>query len=109
MHKKYVTKKSWGRARLGLDFLALAKRSIMPHEIQGAISICLETKSVKFQERRSVTPLAELLGPMVEIHADGSVDFIHPTARESVPLRDQFDHDAYRFQLPTPRTQPSFH
>lgn len=82
MNKKYVTKKSWGRARLGLDLLALAKRSIMPHEIQGAISICLDTKNVKFQERRSVTPLAELLGPMVEIHADGSVDFIHPTARE---------------------------
>ena len=82
MNMKYVLKKSWGRARLGLDLLALAKRSIMPQEIQGAISICLETKSVEFQERRSVTPLAELLGPMVEIHADGSVDFIHPTARE---------------------------
>ena len=82
MNMKYVPKKSWGRAKLGLDLLALAKRSIMPHEIQGAMSICLKTKSVKFQERRSVTPLAELLGPMVETHTDGSVDFIHPTARE---------------------------
>ena len=82
MNIKHVTKRSWGRARLGLDLLAVAKRPIMPHEIQGAMSICLETKSVKFQERRSVTPLAELLGPMVEIHTDGSVDFIHPTARE---------------------------
>ena len=83
MNMKYVTKKkSWERAKLGLYLLALAKRSIMPYEIQGAMSICLETKSIKFQERRSVTPLAELLGPMVEIHADGSVDFIHPTARK---------------------------
>ena len=82
MNMKYVKKKSWGRARLGLYLLALAKRPIMPHEIQGAMSICLESKSVKFQERRCVTPLAELLGPMVEIHTDGSIDFIHPTARE---------------------------
>ena len=62
--------------------LVMATRPLKTHEIQGALSICLEDGSINFEDRRSVTPLDELLGPIVEVHLDDSINFIHPTARE---------------------------
>lgn len=60
----------------------MATRPLTIHEVQGAFSICLENGSIDFENRRSVAPLDELLGPIVEVHLDGSINFIHPTARE---------------------------
>ena len=60
----------------------MATRPLRTHKIQGAFSIRLEDGSIDFENRRSVTPLDELLGPMIEIHLDDSINLIHPTARE---------------------------
>lgn len=82
MQRKNESKKRWNRAKLGLDMLTVATRSLKIHEIQGAFSINLEDGNINFEKRKSVTPLEDLLGPIVEVHADGSVNLIHPTARE---------------------------
>lgn len=82
MQKKNEPKRRWDRAKLGLDMLTIATRSLKIHEIQGAFSIRLEDGNINFEKRRSVTPLEDLLGPIVEVHIDGSVNLIHPTARE---------------------------
>lgn len=82
MQKKNQSKRRWDRAKVGLDILTVAARSLKDHEIQGALSIRLEDRSIDFEKRRSVIPLEELLGPLVEVHLDESVNFVHPTARE---------------------------
>ena len=82
MQKKNQPTRRWQRAKFGLDVLVMATRPLKTHEIQGALSICLEDGSINFEDRRSVTPLDELLGPIVEVHLDDSINFIHPTARE---------------------------
>ncbi len=82
MQKKNQLTKKWGRAKFGLDILVMATRPLGIHEIQGAFSICIENGSIDFENRKSVTPLDELLGPIVEVHPDSSINFIHPTAKE---------------------------
>ncbi len=82
MQKKGQPSKTWDRAKLALDLIVMAKRPVRTHDIQGALSICTQDESVKFEQRRSVKPLEELLGPIVEVHPDNSVTLVHPTARE---------------------------
>jgi len=82
MQKKNQSNRRWDRAKVGLDILTIAARPLKVHEIQGALSIRLEDKSIDFEKRRSVIPFRELLGPLVEVHLDDSVNFIHPIARE---------------------------
>ena len=76
--KKNQSKRRWDRAKVGLNILTTAMRSLKVQEIQGALSIHLEDKSVDFEKRRSVIPLEELLGPLVEVHSDDSVNFYPP-------------------------------
>lgn len=82
MRKKNQPKRRWIRAKAGLDILTMATRPLKAHELQGALSIHLEDKNIDFEKRKSIGGLEELLGPLVELHLDGSVNFIHPTARE---------------------------
>ena len=82
MKKRYHSSKRWDRAKTGLDILTMAVRPLKTHEIQGVLSIRLEDMSIDFEKRKSAVPLEELLGPLVEVHLDDSVNFIHPTARE---------------------------
>ena len=82
MRKKDQPKKRWDRTKLGLDALTMALRPLKVHELQGLLSIRREDRSIKFEERRTVIPIEELLGPMVEVQSDDTVSFIHPTARE---------------------------
>ncbi|KAF6218628.1 hypothetical protein HO133_005979 [Letharia lupina] len=82
MQKRNQPTRRWQRAKFGLDVLVMATRPLTIHEVQGAFSICLENGSIDFENRRSVAPLDELLGPIVEVHLDGSINFIHPTARD---------------------------
>ncbi|KAL6721442.1 hypothetical protein ACLMJK_000545 [Lecanora helva] len=72
----------WDRAKRGLDALAVATRPLKVHELQGMLSIRLEDRSIAFEARKARTPLEELLGPLIEIHRDRTVNFIHPTARD---------------------------
>lgn len=82
MQKKEHGGRTWERAKLALDLLVMATNPVKTNDIQGALSIRLDDRSIDFQGRRSVKPLEDLLGPLVEIHLDGSVNFVHPTARE---------------------------
>ena len=82
MQRKNQTTRKWQRAKFGLDILIMATRPLRIYELQGAFSICVEDGSIDFENRKSVTALDELLGPIVEIHLDDSVNFIHPTAKE---------------------------
>ena len=82
MQKKDPASKTWERAKLALDLIVMALRSVKAHEIHGALSICTQDSSVRFEQRKSVKPLGELLGPMVEVHTDDLVTLVHPTARE---------------------------
>jgi len=82
MQKKDHSKKRWDRAKLGLDFLKVATRPLKIHEIQGILTIRLDDRSIDFENRKTITPLEELLGPIVEVLVDDSVNFIHPTAKE---------------------------
>lgn len=82
MQKKDQASKTWQRAKLALELIVRAKGSVRTYDIQGALSICIQDRSVKFEQRRSVRPLEELLGPMVEVHSDNLVTLVHPTAKD---------------------------
>ena len=82
MQKKTQSDKRWERAKLGLDMLLTATRPLKTHEIQGILAIRLADSSLDFEKRRSVRPVAELLGPIVEVHKDESIHMIHPSAKE---------------------------
>ena len=82
MQKKDHASKTWERAKLALDLIVTATRSVKVHDLQGALSIRIEDRSIEYGQRRSVKPLDELLGPMVEIHPDDKVALVHPTAKE---------------------------
>ena len=82
LQKKNSSAKRWRRAKFGLDILATATRPLKIHEIQGAFLIHLEDESIDFKNRRLLTPIDELLGPIVEVHLDSSINFIHPTAKK---------------------------
>ena len=81
MQKNQATK-TWERAKLALDLIVMATRSVEIHDLQGALSICTQDGSINYGQRRSVKPLNELLGPMVEVHTDDKVALVHPTAKE---------------------------
>ncbi|KAL9043378.1 MAG: hypothetical protein Q9214_003434, partial [Letrouitia sp. 1 TL-2023] len=104
MRKKNQPKRRWLRAKAGLDILTMATRQLKAHELQGALSIHLEDRSIDFEKRKSVGGLEELLGPIVELHSDGSVNFIHPTARDFRPhlddaeIKDNVLRGDYAFQ-----------
>ena len=80
--QKVQTTKSWERAKLALDLIVMATRSVKIYDLQGALSISTQDGSIKYWQRRSVKPLDELLGPMVEVHPDDTVALVHPTAKE---------------------------
>ena len=80
--QKNQTTKTWERAKLALDLIVVATRSLKIHDLQGALSICTQDGSIKYGQRRSVKPFDELLGPMVEVHPDDRVALVHPTAKE---------------------------
>lgn len=82
MQKKDQASKTWTRAKLVLELVVMATRSLQMSDIQGALSICTQAGNVKFEERRLVKPLEEVVGPMVEVHPDDTVTLVHPTAKE---------------------------
>lgn len=78
---KHRSEKSRRRAKFILEIIASATRALRSHEIQGALSIRLDDHSIDFARRRAVDPLNDICGPIIEIHANGVVDMIHPTAK----------------------------
>jgi len=65
--------------------IALAKKDLQLHEINGALSINIELRNINFKARR-LRPSVEkqidnLCGVLVQIGSDDSVSFVHSTAR----------------------------
>lgn len=70
------------RAKLVLTLVTTSRRALYSHEIQGALAINLEEQNVNFENRHSRFPLDDLCGPIIQVHQNGIVDLIHPTAKE---------------------------
>jgi len=64
-----------------LSWIVCAKRPLKWQEIQGAVSIDLDTQTVDFDERRLSVDSKHLCGSLVEIRPGGVVDLVHLTAK----------------------------
>ena len=53
----------------------------MWHEIQGAISIDVGEKSLDFEAGQLRVDSKELCGSLIEVHPEGAIELVHPTAR----------------------------
>ena len=62
-------------------WLVFAKRPLKWREIQAAKSIDVDRQTVDFSERQLMDTAKEICGAFVEEHPDGTVDFIHLTAK----------------------------
>jgi len=65
-----------------LGLLVCAKRSLKWTEIQGAISIDLDTKIVDFDGRCFRADSKDLCGSLVEVRPGGIVELVHMTAKQ---------------------------
>ncbi|CEN61886.1 hypothetical protein ASPCAL08533 [Aspergillus calidoustus] len=68
-------------ARRLLGWLVCAKRSLNWHEIQGAVSIDLATRTIEFEDRRLSLDSKQLLGSLIELRGRGTIELVHTTAR----------------------------
>jgi hypothetical protein len=64
-----------------LDLLVCAKRDLKWSEIQGAVSINLDTRTVDFEGRSFRVNSKDLCGSLVEIRPGGTVELVHVTAK----------------------------
>ncbi|KAI0022836.1 hypothetical protein F4780DRAFT_769516 [Xylariomycetidae sp. FL0641] len=64
-----------------LRWLVCAKRALKWREIQAVKSIDVENQVVDLEHRRFVCNSKDLCGSLVEIREDGTVEFVHSTAR----------------------------
>jgi hypothetical protein len=76
--------KRLARANLVLQLITTAKRGLYVHEIQGALAISIKEQNIDFEGRHTILSLDDLCGPIVQIHQNGLVEMIHPTAKELV-------------------------
>ena len=74
-------------ARMLLGLLVCAKRSLRWTEIQGAVSIDLDTKTVDIEGRSFRVDSKELCGSLVEIRPGEIVELVHMTAKQYVDPR----------------------
>ena len=80
--QKLRTEANQNRAKLVLESLLAARRPLKLHEIQGILSIRLAQRNIDLENRRCVLHLKELCGPIIEITSDGTVDFVHSSAKK---------------------------
>lgn len=64
-----------------LGWLVCAKRSLKWHEIQGLKSINLDRQLVEFERQGFVVGSKDLCGSLVETRSDGTLEFVHLTAK----------------------------
>lgn len=67
--------------RIIIRWLIYAKRPLRWHEIQAAQAINLDNQSVDWDRRRFRVEPKDLGGSLVAMSRDGTVDFVHSTAR----------------------------
>ncbi|KAL3455110.1 hypothetical protein BJX64DRAFT_295359 [Aspergillus heterothallicus] len=68
-------------AKALLGWLVLAKRPLHWHEILGALSINIVTKTIVFLDRQSALALKELCSPIVKVRSDGTVELVDKLMR----------------------------
>ncbi len=64
-----------------LGWMVCAKRPLKWYEIQGAVSVGLNDRSYNFDERRLRVDLKDICGSLAQMHSEGTVELVHPTAR----------------------------
>ncbi|KAK8851009.1 zinc finger protein [Apiospora arundinis] len=64
-----------------LGWLVCAKRPLKWHEIQGMNSINLDEQLVDFERQSFIKSPKDLLASLVEMREDGSLEFVHLTAK----------------------------
>jgi hypothetical protein len=69
-----------------LALIVCAKRPLRWHEIQGAFAISLDDATVDFENRRLRVDAKELCGSLINLHACGTIELVHTTARKYVTL-----------------------
>lgn len=72
-------------ARWLLQWLVCTKRPLKWHEFQVTTCVDLNEEDYdpkRFSQRRWQESPKSMCGSLVEYHKDGTVDFVHPTARE---------------------------
>ncbi len=69
-----------------LAWIVCAKRPLRWHEIQGAFAISLDDVTVDFENRRLRVDAKELCGSLITLHACGTIELVHTTARRYVTL-----------------------
>jgi hypothetical protein len=66
-----------------LSWVAIAQRDLRWHEIQGAVSLDLETRVIDFEGRRfsDEDGPKDICGSLLEVTPGGVVTLVHSTAR----------------------------
>lgn len=64
-----------------LGWLVCAKRQLRWREVQGAVSIDLETEDVDPESRQWILDSRDICDSLVEVRTDGSLELVHTTAK----------------------------
>ncbi|KGO58231.1 hypothetical protein PEX2_067410 [Penicillium expansum] len=70
-----------------LAWLVCAKRQLWWREVQGAVSIDLETEDVDPESRQWILDFRDICDSLVEVRTDGSLELVHSTAKLQVPSK----------------------
>jgi hypothetical protein len=62
----------------------------MWHEIQGAVAVGVDDCNFEYESRRLVDSPKELCGSLVDVHACGTVELVHLTARKYVIIEELY-------------------
>ncbi|KAF8457346.1 hypothetical protein BDZ91DRAFT_767253 [Kalaharituber pfeilii] len=69
-----------------LDLIACSRRPLKKHEIQGVFAIGdMEDRTVNFEQPSLINDIGNICGSLVEVNMDGTVQFVHTTARFTLP------------------------
>jgi hypothetical protein len=64
-----------------MGWLVCAKRPLKWNEIQSLKSIDVDNRMVAFERRKFLDHPKDLCESLVDVHPDGTVDFVHLTAK----------------------------
>jgi hypothetical protein len=84
--KKRDTESGRTRAKLLLEILSCAKRTLYVHELQGMLSMDVANHRIDFTKRRYRQHFKEVCGPLVEVSPGGTIELVHKTVKEYVAV-----------------------
>ena len=71
----------WLIAQKLLGWMVCARRPLKWHEIQGAVSIEPEHKTIAFDERKLRIHIRDLCGSLIQVLPGDRIEFVHNTAK----------------------------